>query len=46
VANVNEELRQLTDDELASKVREAKEELFKSEALPNDYRKSRRSQDT
>jgi len=28
VANVNEELRQLTDDELASKVREAKEELF------------------
>ena len=28
MANVNEELRQLTDDELASKVREAKEELF------------------
>ena len=28
MANVNEELRQLTDDELASKVRVAKEELF------------------
>jgi len=28
VANINEELRQLTDDELASKLREGKEELF------------------
>jgi len=28
VANINEELRQLTDDELAAKLREGKEELF------------------
>ena len=28
MANINEELRQLTDDELASKLREGKEELF------------------
>jgi len=28
VANINEELRQLSDDELASKLREGKEELF------------------
>jgi large subunit ribosomal protein L29 len=28
VANINEELRQLTDDEITAKVREAKEELF------------------
>ncbi len=28
MANINEELRQLTDDELATKLREGKEELF------------------
>ena len=28
MANINEELRQLTDDEISAKVREAKEELF------------------
>ena len=28
MANINEELRQLSDDELTAKVREAKEELF------------------
>ena len=28
MANINEELRQLTDDELAAKLREGKEELF------------------
>jgi large subunit ribosomal protein L29 len=28
VANINEELRQLSDDEITAKVREAKEELF------------------
>jgi len=28
VANINEELRQLSDDEIASKLREGKEELF------------------
>ena len=28
MANINEELRQLTDDEITAKVREAKEELF------------------
>ncbi len=28
MANINEELRQLSDDEITAKVREAKEELF------------------